>query len=229
MVASSRRRPIQTLPASSAQRAWKRATSGETAGIYRIGSCFPLKGFWETFQSGRNFRRSEPSTPRRGMKGTPFSVAWSAVWTAGQVASRTTISPFSAASVKRGARPASPSVTALVSISATQPAPMRRSAQGHEGHAFLGRLERGVDRRAGGVAHHDLAFLGRLGEARREARLAERHRAGLDLGDAARADEEIRAQPELRHAEKPEPFRLAPDQGAHDLHRDERIVGRQAY
>src|ERR1051326_4840002 len=77
MVATSRRRPIQTLPASAAQRAWKRATSGETAGIYRIGSCFPLKGFWETFQSGRNFRRSEPSTPWRGGKGERLFVSLS--------------------------------------------------------------------------------------------------------------------------------------------------------
>ncbi len=62
------------------------------------------------------------------MKGTPFSAACSAVWTAGQVASRTTISPLSAASVKRGASPASPRETALVSTSATQPAPISRSA-----------------------------------------------------------------------------------------------------
>ena len=45
-----------------------------------------------------------------------------------QVASRTTISPFSAASLKRGARPASPSETALDSTSRTQPAPISRSA-----------------------------------------------------------------------------------------------------
>ena len=62
------------------------------------------------------------------MKGTPFSLACSAVCTAGQVASRTLISPFSTASVKRGARPASPSDTALDSTSATHPAPISMSA-----------------------------------------------------------------------------------------------------
>ena len=82
--------------------------------------------------------RSEPRTPRSGMNGTPFSVACSAVCTAGQVASRTTISPFSAASL----------------------------------------------------------------EARREAGLAERHRARLDFGDAARADQQVGAHAEHRHAQQ---------------------------
>jgi hypothetical protein len=63
------------------------------------------------------------------MKGTPFSAACNPVWITGQVASRTLISPFCAASVKRGASPASSSDTALVSISATQPAPISRSAE----------------------------------------------------------------------------------------------------
>jgi hypothetical protein len=93
-----------------------------------MGSDRDFRGLSTTFQSGLSLNRSEPRTPRSGMKGTPFSVACSAVWMAGQVASRTTISPFSAASVKRGASPASPSDTALVSTSATQPAPISRSA-----------------------------------------------------------------------------------------------------
>ena len=65
------------------------------------------------------------------MKGTPFSVACSPVWIAGQVASLMRISPL----------------------------------------------------------------LGRLGEARREARFAERHRARLDFRHAARADEQVGGQP----------------------------------
>jgi hypothetical protein len=137
---------------------------GLNRGINKMGSLSVANGFATTFQSCLDFNRSEPSTPRSGMNGTPFSVAWSAVWTAGQVASRTTISPFSAASVKRGASPASPSVTALVSISATQPAPMRRSAH----------------------------------------------------------------NPSCGTPRSLQPFRVAPDQRAHDLHRHQRVVRRQA-
>src|SRR5688500_4958254 len=128
IVASSRRRPTHTFPASSAQRAWNSAMSGEIAGTSRIGSFPGENGFSDSLQSVRMRMRSEPSTPRKGMNGTPFSLACSALCTAGQVASRTTISPFSTASVKRGARPASPSDTALDSTSATQPAPISRSA-----------------------------------------------------------------------------------------------------
>jgi hypothetical protein len=62
------------------------------------------------------------------MKGTPFSVACSPVCTMGQVALMIFSDPFSAACVKRGARPASPRVTALVSISRTHPAPISMSA-----------------------------------------------------------------------------------------------------
>ncbi len=66
-------------------------------------------------------------SPRNGMNGTPFSAAWSMVWIAGHVASRTKMRPSRTAAVKRGAKPASPSDTALVSTSATQPAPINRS------------------------------------------------------------------------------------------------------
>jgi hypothetical protein len=45
---------------------------------------------------------SEPIRPRSGMKGTPFSAAWSMVWIAGQVASRTVMRPAFSAAVKRG-------------------------------------------------------------------------------------------------------------------------------
>jgi hypothetical protein len=80
-----------------------------------------------TFQSGRLARMSDPMIPRSGMKGMPFSAACSIEWIAGQVASRTTTLPAFSAAVKRGAKPASPSETAEVSISATQPAPTRMS------------------------------------------------------------------------------------------------------
>ena len=67
-------------------------------------------------------------SPRRGMKGTPFSPACSAAWIAGQVDSRIASRPPSTAAVKRGALPSSPRLTAAVSMVATQPAPISRSA-----------------------------------------------------------------------------------------------------
>ena len=81
-----------------------------------------------TCQSGRTRSRSEPIRPRSGMKGTPFSAAWSAAWIAGQVESRMATSPPSTAALKRGALPSSPRLTAAVSTVATQPAPISRSA-----------------------------------------------------------------------------------------------------
>ena len=61
------------------------------------------------------------------MNGTPFSPACSAACTAGQVASITVSAPSATAAVNRGAIPASPSVTALVSTDATHPAPISTS------------------------------------------------------------------------------------------------------
>ena len=66
--------------------------------------------------------------PRSGMNGTPFSAACSAAWIAGQVESRIARWPPSTAAAKRGALPSSPRLTAAVSMEATQPAPIRRSA-----------------------------------------------------------------------------------------------------
>ena len=40
-----------------------------------MGSVPDFSGLLTTFQSFRCLRRSEPRTPRRGMKGTPFSAA----------------------------------------------------------------------------------------------------------------------------------------------------------
>jgi hypothetical protein len=62
------------------------------------------------------------------MNGTPFSAAWNAACSAGQVASFTRIAPDVTAAVNRGAGPNSPRLTAEVSIVFTQPAPMSRSA-----------------------------------------------------------------------------------------------------
>ena len=64
----------------------------------------------------------------QGMNGMPFSAACSPAWIAGQVASRIAIDPLETASRKRGAWPCSPSVTAEVSTTATQPAPISMSA-----------------------------------------------------------------------------------------------------
>ena len=62
------------------------------------------------------------------MNGTPFSAAWNAAWSAGQVASFMRIAPAVTAAVKRGAGPNSPRLTAEVSSVSTQPAPISRSA-----------------------------------------------------------------------------------------------------
>ena len=61
------------------------------------------------------------------MNGTPFSAACSMVWIAGQVASLTAMLPGGDGGGEARRRPASPSVTALVCTSATQPAPISRS------------------------------------------------------------------------------------------------------
>ncbi len=101
--------------------------SGINAGNSRIGSSSSANGFCTTRQSGRCATRSLPSTPRNGMKGTPFSAACNIVWIAGHVASITSIVPAATAAENRGASPASPSVTALVCTDATHPAPISRS------------------------------------------------------------------------------------------------------
>ena len=62
------------------------------------------------------------------MNGTPFSEAWKAACSAGQVASFMRIAPARIAAVKRGAGPNSPRLTAEVSSVSTQPAPISRSA-----------------------------------------------------------------------------------------------------
>jgi hypothetical protein len=80
-----------------------------------------------------------------------------------------------------------------------------QAAQRHEGHALLGRLQHGVDGRAGRVAHPDRPRLQRRGEARREARLAERDRAGLHLRHAAGADQQVGGEAGDGHAEQPQP------------------------
>ena len=76
------------------------------------------------------------------------------------------------------------------------------AAQRHEGHALLGRLERSVNRGAGGVADREPAAFDRCGEAGGVAELAEAHRRSLDGGDAARAHQEVRRDAGLRHRER---------------------------
>jgi hypothetical protein len=107
------------------------------------------------------------------------------------------------------------------------------AAQRHEWHALLARLERGVHRRASRVADHDLAFLRRFAEARREAGFAERNRARLHFAHTPRADQEIGAQAEHRDTEKLQIFSFLKDKSPHDCHsghgvvrwqRDERAV-----
>ena len=80
------------------------------------------------FQSGRTFIRSLPMMPRMGMNGTPFWPATRPASSAGQVASIRRNAPARTPSEKRGAPPASPSVTALVSIDPTSPSPISMSA-----------------------------------------------------------------------------------------------------
>ena len=62
------------------------------------------------------------------MNGTPFSEAWNAACSAGQVASFILIVPAMTAAVNRGASPNSPRLTAEVSSASTQPAPISMSA-----------------------------------------------------------------------------------------------------
>jgi hypothetical protein len=101
------------------------------------------------------------------------------------------------------------------------------AAQRHEGHALLARLQRGVHRRAGAVAHHDLVVFDCCGEARRETGFAERDRARFDLGYAAGADQQVRAQAEDRHAQQTQIARVPSNQTSNHFHRGKRVVRRQ--
>ena len=65
--------------------------------------------------------------PRIGRKGTPFCAAIRPECTAGQVASIRRNAPARTPSMNRGAPPASPSVTALVSSMPTRPSPISMS------------------------------------------------------------------------------------------------------
>src|SRR5258708_17121061 len=77
--------------------------------------------------SGRVRRMSLPIRPRMGMKGTPFCAAIRPVSMAGQVASMMRIACDLMARVNDGAPPASPRLTALVSMVETRPAPISMS------------------------------------------------------------------------------------------------------
>ena len=127
MTTSSRCVPMKTLPARSAIGAWNKATSGLSAGRSTIGSLLP-NGLSTIFQSGRCASTSEPTSPRSGMNGTPFSAAWNCACSAGQVASIIRIEPARIAAVNRGAGPNSPRLMADVSSVSMQPAPINKSA-----------------------------------------------------------------------------------------------------
>ena len=61
--------------------------------------------------------------PRSGMNGTPFSAAWNAACSAGQVASSMRMRPLTMASVKRGAGAVATLETSAVSLGEFGPAP----------------------------------------------------------------------------------------------------------
>ncbi len=104
-----------------------------------------------------------------------------------------------------------------------------QAAQRHEGQALLGRLQRGVDRRAGRILDRDGAGLDRGGEARRWAVLPHGDRGGLDRGDAAGADQDVGLQAALRHRHQPETARPAAHQGPRRGDRHAGVVGRQRH
>ena len=108
--------------------AWKIATSGLIAGMATTGSGCVENGLSMTRQSARFFNTSVPIRPRKVRKGTPFCTAIRPAWIAGQVLSRSSISPRKTARMKQGAPPASPRLTALVSTVRTNPAPISMSS-----------------------------------------------------------------------------------------------------
>ena len=101
------------------------------------------------------------------------------------------------------------------------------AAQREEGDALLRGLQAGVDRRAGGIPELDRTGPDGGGEARRRTLLAEGHRGRLDAGRAARADQQIGLEAELRHADQLELPGAAPDQRADHGKRAAGVVRRQ--
>ena len=97
-------------------------------------------------------------------------------------------------------------------------------AQRNERHALLGRLQAGVDGRAGRVADRDEAARDGLAEARSQAVFAERHRRCLDDADAAGADQQVGLQAGLRHGDQLQIADASPDQRAHGCHGAARVV-----
>ena len=107
-------------------------------------------------------------------------------------------------------------------IAADQP------AQRHEGHAFFSGLQHGVNGGAGGINHLDGAGAQGSAEARREAGLTKRNRAGLHAGDAASADQYIRGKARNRHAHQAQITHPAPDQRLGQRDRGQGIIGWQS-
>ena len=92
-------------------------------------------------------------------------------------------------------------------------------AQRHERHALLGRLHRGVERRAGRILHPDGPAEDRGSEARRQAELAEADGRGFQRLDTAGADQQFGLQARGRQRDQVQPLHAAPDQRARRLHR----------
>src|SRR6218665_102465 len=115
MVASSRRRPIQTLPSRSAIGACKSAMSGRGAGA-RAGGARGLAG-------GGGGGGGEVGGGGGG-GGAFLGAAVGPAGTAGRVLWSSSIAPSDPARLKQGAPPASPRLTALVSMVRTRPAPI---------------------------------------------------------------------------------------------------------
>jgi hypothetical protein len=96
-----------------------------------------------------------------------------------------------------------------------------------EGHALLRGEEAGMDGGAGGVHHLDRALAHGAGEAGRAARLAEGHGAGLDGGDAARADQHVGLHAAGRQADDVQARRPRAISGPRHGHGDAGIVDGQ--
>ena len=151
MVISSRRTPIQTLPARSARAAWNSATSGRIAGTSRIGSS----------HRGRGERIVDHA-------------------------------PVGPVAHQVGAE---------------------NAAQRQERHALLGRLQPGMEHRAGGVPELDPAGLDRGRRSAAPAPCSPSVTAAVStLRNAARADQQVGLKAELRHADQMQLARPPPDQ-----------------
>jgi hypothetical protein len=98
------------------------------------------------------------------------------------------------------------------------------AAKGHEGQAFLRRLQAGVDRRAGGVLDGDRAAFHRTRKARRQTEFAQRNGRSFQSGDTAGADQHVGLQAGDRHRHQVQVFHPAADQRQGGGHRHAALV-----